>query len=223
MTSWLAPIPGLRRRACDHTYWLGDHLFPVSTTGVLAQGRSQVVRERLAAGRREWAPRGTAIHAALERFLLAGRPGLTGATADRSRTLQQVRHDPSLTAYLAWIVPLLIHPLWDAVEVIATEMPLCSLALNLAGTFDGAWQTPSGQRVLFDLKTQRRVEASAYCTRAQLGSYLAMATECGIAFDAAVTIWSRPGTVAIQRHGRQECLDAWQTVWAAYCRQQRPW
>ena len=39
-TSWLAPIPGLRRTDPEHRYWLGDHLFAVSITGVIGSAKS---------------------------------------------------------------------------------------------------------------------------------------------------------------------------------------
>jgi hypothetical protein len=59
---WLAPIPGLLRRDPDHCYWLGDHLFPVSITGVLAAGKSSYAMARIAATQAIWQPRGTTCH-----------------------------------------------------------------------------------------------------------------------------------------------------------------
>ena len=73
MTSWLTPIPGLLRRDPEHRYWLNDHLFPVSITGVLAHGKGEVAMGRIEATRQVWAPRGNACHRAMELFLTARR------------------------------------------------------------------------------------------------------------------------------------------------------
>ena len=74
MTTWLTPIPGLERRDPEHRYWLNDHLFPVSITGVLAHGKGEVAMGRIEATRQVWAPRGNACHRAMELFLTALRP-----------------------------------------------------------------------------------------------------------------------------------------------------
>ena len=39
-SDWLPPIPGLRRTDPEHRYWLGDHLFAVSITGVVGSAKS---------------------------------------------------------------------------------------------------------------------------------------------------------------------------------------
>jgi hypothetical protein len=210
--AWLQPIPNLRLRHSDHTYWLGTHLFPISTTGVLSAGKSDVAISRINATRPEWAPRGTAIHKALELHLW-GNHHPHGDQAAAAAAIASEEFEP----YREWIEPLLTHPLWDQVQVIATEMALCSRILNVAGTFDGAFLVPStGQRTLFDLKTQKRPDAGPYCTKAQLGCYIAMAAEHGITFDRALTVWSKPGKVRLQAHGAQECQKAWEAAWEAY-------
>jgi hypothetical protein len=43
-----------------------------------------------------------------------------------------------------------------------------------------------------------------------------MAEASGLHFDRAVTIWSKPGRVMVQRHPRDECLAAWEAAWDAY-------
>lgn len=65
---WLDPIPGLWRDEEAHRYWLGDHLFPVSITGVLAHGLNEIAKRAIEAKRAIWEPRGTAVHAALEHY-----------------------------------------------------------------------------------------------------------------------------------------------------------
>ena len=217
--TWLQPIPGLRLRHSDHTYWLGDHLFPISTTGVLSSGKSEAAMHRINATRPEWAPRGTAIHKALELHLWGNHhpDGDQGAAA---AAIASEEFDP----YREWIDPLLSHPLWNVVEVIATEMALCSRSINVAGTFDGAFLVPeTGQGTLFDLKTQKRADAGPYCTKAQLGCYIAMAAEQGITFDRALTVWSKPHAVRMQAHGAKECLNAWEAAWEAYSAAQLPY
>ena len=74
MTTWLTPIPGLVRRDPEHRYWLGDHLFPVSITGVLAHGKGEFAMGRIEATRQVWAPRGNACHRAMEVFLTTRQP-----------------------------------------------------------------------------------------------------------------------------------------------------
>ena len=211
LMAWLEPIPNLHLRHSDHTYWLGDHLFHKSTTGVLSFSKGRVALAQIEATRSEWAPRGTAIHKALEVGLL-GRFHPDGDRGASEALLAAPEFDP----YREWIDPLLSHHLWDAVQVCASEMALCDLDRNIAGTFDGAYETPTGTRVLFDLKTQKRPDASPYCTKAQLGCYIGMAEASGLHFDRAVTIWSKPGRVMVQRHPRDECLDAWEKAWDAY-------
>jgi hypothetical protein len=199
---WIHPIPGLRRDA-NHRYWLRDHLFPISTTGVLAHGKSAYAMERIEATRNDWEARGTLTHRALELHIT--QPGWR---PDHDRE--------TFGPWFEWIAPLLAHPIWSQVTPIASEMQLCSLDLNLAGTFDGAFVTSDGRRILFDLKTQKRSDAGAYCTRAQLGCYLTMAAEQGLHFDGAATIWARPGRTKLQALSTDECLEAWWLAWGAY-------
>jgi hypothetical protein len=217
--TWLQPIPGLRLRHSDHTYWLGDHLFPISTTGVLSHGKSAFAMERINSTKDEWAPRGTSIHKSLELHLWGNHhpDGDQGAAAAAIAA-------PEFDPYREWIDPLLSHPLWDEVTVIATEMALCSRRLNIAGTFDGAFLVnATGQRTLFDLKSQKRADAGPYCTKAQLGCYMAMAAEQGISFDRGLTVWSRPGKARLQAHGAKECLKAWEAAWEAYSAEHLPY
>lgn len=217
--TWLQPIPGLRLRHSDHTYWLGDHLFPISTTGVLSHGKSAFAMERINSTKDEWAPRGTSIHKSLELHLWGNHhpDGDQGAAAAAIAA-------PEFDPYREWIDPLLSHPLWDEVTVIATEMALCSRRLNIAGTFDGAFLVnATGQRTLFDLKSQKRADAGPYCTKAQLGCYMAMAAEQGISFDRGLTVWSRPGKARLQAHTAKECITAWEAAWEAYSAEHLPY
>mgnify|MGYP006973774027 CR=1 FL=1 len=73
-STWLEPIPGLWRDEEAHRYWLGDHLFPVSITGVLAHGLSETAKRAIEAKRPIWEPRGITVH------------------AERCSSLQRMRH-----------------------------------------------------------------------------------------------------------------------------------
>ena len=155
-STWLDPIPGLWRDEEAHRYWLGDHLFPVSITGVLAHGLSETAKRAIEAKRPIWEPRGTTVHAALEHYSQARF--LVGKSA--SEALLDAEAMPGHHQYRDWILPLLQLPLWDDVEVIASERLTCCLTRNIAGAFDGAYVSPAlserhGQpvRVLYDLKT----------------------------------------------------------------------
>ena len=203
---WLDPLPGLSRDA-EHRYWLGTHRFPVSVTGVLATQKSAFAMERIQASKDIWEPRGNTCHRALEL-----------AATD---TAFHPDYWPPAWPYIDWIEPLLSHPLWDGVQICASEMGLYSLPLDLAGTFDGAFLTRSSpalpwRRILFDLKTQQRPDAGTYDTRPQLGGYLTMALDHGIAFDGAATLWCRPGRTRIAPYGVPECLDGWKAAWDSY-------
>ena len=204
---WLRPIPGLRRQDPEHRYVLERpgqplHWFPISITGVLALGKSAFAMERIKATQHVWAPRGNTVHLALECFLqsrLAELEPLAGGD------------------YCDWIVPLLNHPRWLDVEVIASERPTCCLTRNISGTYDcGFIERSSGRRVLADLKSLGE-NGATYSTAAQLGGYMALEATHGVWYDAGQTIWCRPGqTTFSPLYTREECLHAWALAWARW-------
>ncbi len=206
-TDWLPRLPGLCRDA-EHRYHLSpndpqlSHTFPVSVTGVLVAGKSTYAMKAIEATREQWEPRGNTVHRALE--LACTEPAF------------HPDHWGPCWRWIDWVWPLLTHPLWDGVEIIASEMGLYAIDGSVAGTFDGAYQLPGGERILFDLKTQARADAGAYDTRAQLGGYLWMAAQHGITFDGAATFWARPGKTTPQCFGVDECLEGWAAAWGAY-------
>jgi hypothetical protein len=201
-TDWIHPFPELERRP-GHRYRVNGHVFAASVTGVLAIKKNQLAMERIEATRHEWEPRGVQCHRALE--LAATEPGW------------HPDHHPDCWPWIDWIWPLLTHPIWDEVEVIASEMGVYSLREDVVGTFDGAWKArATGRRLLFDLKTQSRTDSSKYDTRPQLGGYLTLATEHGLAFDGAATLWCRPGRTRVVLHDASECVEAWEAALADY-------
>ena len=220
-TSWLAPIPGLRRTDPEHRYWLGDHLFAVSITGVVGSAKSDWAMARIEASRHIWEPRGHTVHLALEALLHSRFHPMPQQRQQASELLQCLRAGD----YRDWIEPLLAHPHWRQVTVIASERPTCCLIRNLAGTYDtGYIHHASGLRVLADLKTLSAPNSSSYCTRAQLGGYMALEATWGVHYDVGQTIWARPGDTRFSPlYSREDCLAAWAAAWAGYVSRMRPW
>jgi len=220
-SDWLPPIRGLRRTDPEHRYWLGDHLFPVSITSVIGSAKSEWAMARIEATRHQWEPRGHTVHQALESLLKACFHPLPQLRHQASQHLQDLR----ASDYGDWIEPLLAHPHWRQVAVIASERPTCCLVRNLAGTYDtGYIQHTSAMRVLADLKTLSAPNSSSYCTRAQLGGYMALEATWGVHYDAGQTIWARPGETRFSPlYSREECLAAWAAAWAGYVSRMRPW
>jgi hypothetical protein len=111
----LPPIPGLRRQDPEHRYVIDRpgqplHWFPISITGVMALQKSAFAMERIEATRAVWEPRGNTVHLALEAFLQGRLDELQALAAGD---------------YSDWIAPLISHPRWDEVTVIASERPTC--------------------------------------------------------------------------------------------------
>lgn len=222
---WLEPVEGLRRSEPDHRYWLGDHLFPTSVTGVLSAGMSRSVRRAIEAKRSIWEPRGVAVHAALECYTVARFRDGEG----HERALRLVEELPQYPRYRDWILPLLSLPLWDHARVIASERLTCCLSRNLAGAFDGAYVMPelsdqagSEVRVVYDLKTLS-AHGRPYSTAAQLGGYMVLEESQGQRIELGQTIWCRPGESTVSSfYSREDCVQAWSARWSAYCMAQRP-
>jgi hypothetical protein len=209
-TGWLAPIPGLYRRDPEHRYALGDITFPVSITGVLAIQKSDFAMQRIRATEHIWAPRGNTTHRAMECFCSARAPA-ADAAAFASELAEHAAGD-----YSDWITPLITHPRWTAVQVIASERPTCCITRRIAGTYDTAFNQADGRRVIADLKTLG-ANGSTYCTRAQLGGYMALEATHGVFYDAGQTIWAWPGKTEFSPlYSRAECLLAWAAAWATY-------
>jgi hypothetical protein len=224
-STWLEPIPGLWRDEAAHCYWLGDHLFPVSITGVLAHGLSETAKRAIEAKRPIWQPRGTTVHAALEHYSQVRFLEGQGAAA----ALRAVETLPGHHPYRDWILPLLQLPLWDDVQVIASERLTCCLVRNVAGAFDGAYvssalseQRGREVRVLYDLKTLS-AHGRPYSTAAQLGGYMALEAAQGNHYDLGQTIWSKPGEAFTSSfYSREQCLAAWAGAWSRYGLTRRP-
>lgn len=222
--TWLNPIVGLKRDDPSHVYQLDGTPFPVSVTGVLRIEKSEYAMERIQATTHIWAPRGHSTHRALEielrrRFdplLQSGRlhrPDLTALVSE----LDELRQGD----YKDWVEPLVTHPMWDSVQVIASERPTCCLKRRVAGTFDLAYTSPIHGVVLADLKTLGP-NGSTYSTAAQLGAYMALEATWGNHYDVGQTIWATPGKTTFSKlYSRRECLLAWAAAWTRYKATQR--
>lgn len=213
MPPWLPPIPGLHRRDPEHRYWLGDLEFPVSVTGVVGCLKSDFAMQRIEATRSHWEPRGNTTHRALELML---------GSLDPSWGIERQRYAMAELGRLAngdwqeWIQPLMDHPRWAGLQVIASERPTCCTVRGVAGTFDTAYIDESGRRILADLKTLG-ANGSTYSTAAQIGGYMALEATWGNLYDAGQTIWARPGQTTFgPLLSRSECLLAWAGAWATF-------
>lgn len=210
-TAWLPPIPGLHRRDPEHRYWLGQIEFAVSVTGVLGCLKSDFAMERIAATRSNWEPRGNTAHRAMELFLgLLFSPD--GWSAERSHELQELSSGP----YADWVHPLITHERWSHLQVVASERPTCCVKRRVAGTYDTAYLDEDGRMVIADLKSLSE-NGSTYCTRAQLGGYMALEATHGVSYSHGQTIWCRPGSTTFSPlYSRAECLLAWAGAWATW-------
>ena len=133
---------------CDgipqHRYWLDDHLFPVSITGVLAGGQVQLRPRphrgqpcRLGAARQHLSP-GPGASFLTGRF----RPGVSAPSDEHGPGNTPSGAEVDFDAYREWIEPLDRPRALEAVEVIASERPTCCLVRNVAGTYDTAYIDP---------------------------------------------------------------------------------
>lgn len=214
--TWIPPIAGLERRDPEHRYWLGDVQFPISVTAVLQVLKSSYALERIEASRATWAPRGTETHRAMELYVL-----LRFRSSALAPKLQQELEQLTNGDHEPWIEPLINSPQWDQITPIASERPTCCLRRRVAGTYDLAYDAPQG-RILADLKSLGTPAAASYCTRAQLGGYMALEATWGHHYDYGQTIWARPGQACWGRlYSRRECLIAWAAAWTRW-RQANP-
>jgi hypothetical protein len=169
--------------------------------------------EAIMASRHIWEPRGNTIHQALE--AMAHQRFNPNPPADLS--------PPPHGDYGAWIEPLLADPLWDRVTVIGTEVMAYSLRRNVAGTADLVLRFPDGTYGIADLKTQSRKTSTPYDTRPQLGAGVEMIGDhYKLLISRCLTLWSKPGSLTIQTHTADECLQAWLDICELYATRFRP-
>lgn len=211
-STWLQPL-GLTRCQDTWTYRINGRLFPVSVTQLIsAVTKTPQQMEAIMSRIEEWKPRGELGHLHLEYM-----------TNQRWNPNPPLSDPPPLGDYAAWIEPMLAHPIWDKVTVVGSEVMAYSTRRNVAGTCDLVLQFPDGTYGIADLKTQSSKSSTPYDTRPQLGAGVEMIGDhYGLFFTRCLTLWSKPGTLEIQTHSADECLQAWLDVCEQYNLRFRP-
>ena len=170
--------------------WMTD-----SVTSVTGFDMPEKKRLAIEAHKHKWAPRGIAVHSALEKFF------------------KKIDIIPEYNEYDKWIWPLLDHPfIRDHFEPIAVEYRVCDLKNTIGGTLDALGvDKRTGNKVLIDLKTQSSARANTYSTDQQLGAYLSMLIDHhAMKIDECRTVWSRPEKTYVgEIQDPDQCLEAW--------------
>lgn len=211
--TWLQPLGITRDEA--HVYHLPDgHAFPISVTGLIsAVTKTPTQMEAIMASKHIWQPRGDLVHLALE--VMAHQRWNPSPPPD----LQP----PEPGDYEPWVKPLLDHPIWQQVQVVGAEVMAYSLRRNVAGTADLVLKLPDGTYAIADLKTQGSKSASPYDTKPQLGAGVEMIGDhYKLLITRCLTLWNRPGSLTIETHTADECLQAWLDVCEVYAERFRP-
>lgn len=209
MTTWLTPQPITR----DDTTWSyrrtdTDHLFPVSITQVIgAVTLTASDRANIEAYRHSWEPRGNTVHACLESWLKT-----------------QVRPDAdAVGAYGDWVYPLIDHSIWKHCDVIASELTVCDMRQDWAGTLDVIVRWHKGGHGIVDLKTKSKPGSSKQDVRPQLGAGTrAVIDSYRLNPTRNLALWAYPGEMTPEGFEPQECLDAWSDVFDQYVFRFRP-
>lgn len=211
-STWLQPL-GLTRCPETWTYRINGRLFPVSVTQLIsAVTKTPQQMEAIMSSRHIWEPRGNTLHQTLEHWV-----------NQRWNPNPPSLDPPPPGDYTDWIEPLLTHPIWDKVTVVGSELMAYSLRRNVAGTTDLVLQFSDGTYGIADLKTQSSKTSSPYDTKPQLGAGVEMIGDhYNLFFSRCLTLWSRPGTLDIQTHTADECLQAWFNACELYDLRYRP-
>jgi hypothetical protein len=212
---WLQPL-GLTRDSQTWTYLSpSGQPFPVSVTQLIgAVNKTEKQIEAIMASKATWEPRGNTLHQTLEAFV---------------NQRWNPNPPPDLQApppgdYAEWIEPLIASPLWDRITVVGSEVMAYSTRRNVAGTADLVIQFPDGSFGIADLKTQSSKTSQPYDTKPQLGAGVEMIGDLyHLPISRCLTLWSRPGSLTIQTHTADECLQAWFNACEEYAARFRPW
>ena len=137
----LEPVPGLEFFPGPHRYRMNGLWVPHSVTQVLGFDMSPSKREaieRTKDGPDGWEARGNACHKALDQYL-------------GSMKLQNGHGVIYDERWADWIDPLLDHPIFKGVEVLANEFAVYDKQKNCAGSFDFLLRTTSSEdkRIVF--------------------------------------------------------------------------
>jgi hypothetical protein len=197
----LEPIKDLEFHEHIHRYRYRNEWMRNSVTQVVQGELDEATKQRIEETKHIWAPRGTAVHGALEKHLLG-----------QGVVMQD--------EYSDWIDSLLDHWMFNDAEVLAVEHRLVDPKRSLAGSFDFLLRTAKGTLCLGDLKTVGSANgaASRKPANAQLGGYLLMLADHypTVTVDKCVTVVSGPGVVEVKTAEPQACANAWLEAWDRY-------
>ena len=182
-----------------------------SVTGILKARKDARLLQIFEDTKHIWEPRGNAIHKAMELFLNGTDPDdLLGGDYDD------------------WLKPAFRYPMWEHMEVIATEYSLVDLKRGIGGQLDLlAWDHLMDRMCLIDFKSTGKSKRH-YNTAPQLGAYCAMLIDCRkLVVDELITVWISPGETHIgffDDDGKRldsrtepspaQCLEQWEEAYS---------
>ena len=209
----LEPVPGLEFFPGPHRYRMNGLWVPHSVTQVLGFDMSPSKRaaiERTKEGPDGWEARGNAVHKALEAHLKS-----MSGTNDRG-----VIYDDK---WADWIEPLLDHPIFKGVEVLASEYSVYDSHKNCAGSFDFLLRTTSSEDkriILGDAKSvsTRKSLSARKPADAQLAAYQSMLASLHplLLVTDLVTVVCGPGEVRILNTDAESAWTHWEEAWGRY-------
>tara|TARA_R100000995_G_C3483936_1_gene125858 strand:+ start:4037 stop:4702 length:666 start_codon:yes stop_codon:yes gene_type:complete len=206
----LDPLPILFEEESHRYLWEPTQTWMTdSVTSVTGFDMPEKKRLAIEAHKHKWAPRGIAVHSALERFFCT----MDFCKDDSKNKPRKEYFIDEYPEYAKWIEPLLDHPfIRDHFEPIAVEYRVCDLKNTIGGTLDALGvDKRTGNKVLIDLKTQSSARANTYSTDQQLGAYLSMLVDHhAMKIDECRTVWSRPEKTYVgEIQDPDQCLEAW--------------
>lgn len=205
----LEPVSGLEFFPGPHRYRMNGLWVPHSVTQVLSFDMSPSKREaieRTKGGPDGWEARGNACHKALDQYL-------------GSMKLQNGHGVIYDDRWADWIDPLLDHPIFKGVEVLANEFAVYDAKKNCAGSFDFLLRTEDNRIVLGDLKTvsSRTALAKRQAAHSQLAAYQSMlATHTSLVVTDLVTVIAGPGEVRTLSTDVEDAWTYWDEAWNRY-------
>ena len=211
----LEPVPGLEFFPGPHRYRKDGLWVPHSVTQVLGFDMSPSKREaieRTKGGPDGWEARGNACHKALDQYL-------------GSMKLQNGHGVIYDDRWADWIDPLLDHPIFKGVEVLATEYAVYDAKKNCAGSFDFLLRVSptSGEDnrvILGDLKSvsSKRALAARKPADAQLAAYQSMLASLhpSLLVTDLVTVVCGPGETRILNTDAESAWTHWEEAWGRY-------
>jgi len=209
----LDSVPGLEFFPIPHRYRYMGQWVPHSVTQVLGFDMSPSKRQaidRTKDGPDGWEIRGNTCHKALDQYL-------------GSMKLQNGHGVIYEDRWADWIDPLLDHPIFKGVEVLATEYAVYDKHKNCAGSFDFLLRTTSSDDkriILGDLKTvsSKKALAARKPADAQLAAYQSMLVSAHrtLVVTDLVTVVCGPGETRILYTDVETAWTHWDEAWGRY-------